>query len=159
MGRLRPMWLLGCGSAVTMTAAFLAPSMGSVPYPDGYRHWVHVKSALIGPGRPSHGLHHIYANDKALIGYQTGRFPDGSVIVFDLLDVTTTDAVTAEASRIHVDVMRKDDSQFPEDGGWGFEEFQGDSREPSLDAPTRTGCRQCHSKQKDNDFVFSQFRK
>jgi len=154
---MQPAWLLGCGSVVILTAAFLAPPSGSVPYPEGYRHWVHVKSALIPPGRPSGGFHHIYANDKALVGYQTGRFPDGSVIVYDLLDATTTAEVTAEASRIHIDVMRKDGTQFP-DGGWGFEEFQGDSREPSLAAKARAACQECHSKQKDRDFVFSRFR-
>ena len=31
------------------------------------------------------GIHHIYANDLALQGYRSQRFPDGSVIIFDLL--------------------------------------------------------------------------
>jgi len=152
-------WLLAFGSAVTATAAFRASGAGPVPYPDGYRHWVHVKSELIGPGRPSHGLHHIYANDKALLGYRTGRFPDGSVLVFDLLEVATADDVTVEASRRLIDVMHKDSNRFADGGGWGFEEFRGNSRDPALDAPARMGCLQCHTKKKDRDFVFSEFRR
>jgi hypothetical protein len=36
---------------------------GEVPYPEGYRGWVHVRSGLTGPESPSYkatgGLHHI----------------------------------------------------------------------------------------------------
>jgi hypothetical protein len=50
-----------------------------VPYPEGYRRWTHVRSGLTGPESPDYqltgGLHHIYANDKAMEGYEAGRFP------------------------------------------------------------------------------------
>ena len=32
------------------------------------------------------GIHHIYANDKAIEGYRNELFPDGAVIIFDLLE-------------------------------------------------------------------------
>lgn len=146
------------GSAVMVTAAFRTSGSDPVPYPDGYRQWVHVKSALVGGGGPGHGLHHIYANDKALRGYPVGRFPNGSVIVFDVFEVATTGNVTAEVSRRHIDVMHKDSSRFAESGGWGFEEFRGGGRDPALDAPTRMACLQCHTAKKDRDFVYSSFR-
>jgi len=41
-------------------------------------------------GYPLHaafgGLHHLYANATALAGYRSGRFDDGAVIVFGLLN-------------------------------------------------------------------------
>src|SRR5215469_18954525 len=59
-------------------------------FPKEFRKWAHVKSVLVGPQSAAFategGIHHIYANDKALEGYETGKFPDGSVIVYDLLE-------------------------------------------------------------------------
>lgn len=135
----------------------------TVVYPSGYRQWTHVKSALVGPQSPIFarygGLHHIYANDKALEGYRTGQFQDGSVIVFDLLEVRESTGVTAEGTRRFIDVMAKDSKRFAETGGWGFEEFKGDSQsERVLTAEAKSGCYKCHAQKKDQGFVFSAFR-
>src|SRR5262247_348560 len=83
-----------------------------IPYPSSYREWVHVKSALIDPKSPMAGryggLHHIYANQKAMEGYRTGKFPEGSVIVFDLFETREAAGITAEGPRKFIDVMAKD---------------------------------------------------
>jgi len=134
-----------------------------VNYPQDYRQWVHVRSALIGPQNPIYarygGLHHIYANQLAMEGYRTGRFPDGSVIVFDLLETKENAGVTSEGPRRFIDVMTKDSRQYDQTGGWGFEEFKGDSRtDRALTAETRTACYTCHTTVKGHDFVFSAFR-
>src|SRR5262245_44936025 len=79
-----------------------------------YRGWTHVKSVLIGPKSAAFategGIHHIYANEKALEGLRTGRFPDGSTLIYDLLEVKEGDGVTSEGSRRRLDVMVKDDA-------------------------------------------------
>jgi hypothetical protein len=132
-----------------------------VPYPDGFRRWAHVKSTLSAPRRdadPRSGIHHIYANEMALRGYATGRFPDGSVIVFDLLDVATADGTTREGARKLVDVMHKDSARFAATGGWGYEEFRGDTRERVVADRASTACFQCHTQRKDSDYVFSKLR-
>jgi hypothetical protein len=134
-----------------------------VEYPGGYRGWAHVKSALVGPQSPSFqrygGLHHIYANEKAMEGYRTGQFQDGSVIVFDLLEVQEKAGVTGEAARRFIDVMVKDGKRFAATGGWGFEEFKGDSQsERVLTSEAKTACYNCHAQKKDHGFVFSLFR-
>lgn len=143
-------------------AAF-SQSIKTVAYPEGYRRWVHVKSGLVGPESPAHkkygGLHHIYANDKALKGFKTGKFPDGAVIVFDLLETQTKNGVTTEGARRFIDVMQKDSRNFAKTGGWGFEEFRGSSRtERTLNEQGKTGCFACHASRKEKDFVFSFFR-
>lgn len=140
-----------------------AESPEQVPYPEGYRRWARVKSALIGPENPIYerygGLHHIYANDKAMEGYRTGRFPDGSVIVFDLLETQTKEGLMTEGRRRFVDVMHKDSKRFAETGGWGFEEFRKDSHKDRTIGPdAKTKCFDCHAGQKEKDFVFSSFR-
>jgi hypothetical protein len=135
----------------------------TVAYPSGYRQWAHVKSALVGPQSPIYarygGLHHIYANDKALEGYRTGQFQDGSIIVFDLLEVRENAGVTAEGTRKFIDVMAKDSKRFAPTGGWGFEEFKGDSQsERVLTSEAKTACYNCHLQKKEHGFVFSLLR-
>jgi hypothetical protein len=126
--------------------------------------WTHVRTVLIGPQSPAFesfgGLHHIYANEKAMEGYGAGRFPDGSVLVFELLETKENAGVTTEGPRKRVGVMVKETKRYAETGGWGFESFQGDSQtERRLNAEGRTACFKCHESQKDNDYVFSKLRK
>ena len=133
-----------------------------VPYPEGYRMWTHVKTGLIGPQNPnfafSGGYHHIYANAKAMQGYSSGYFPEGSVLVFDVLDTKEQNGNTQESNRNHLDVMVKDSLKYSSTGGWGYEEFNGDSHTERRLTPTvRTQCFNCHAK-KDN-YVYSVFRK
>lgn len=148
-----------------VAALYLGAAPGNpVAYPQGYRNWTHVKSALIGPKSPFYetvgGLHHIYANEKAMEGYRTGRFPNGSVLVFDLFATRETEGTTIEGSRRHIDVMEKDSKRFSTTGGWGYEEFKGDSQtERALTAQAVQACHSCHEGAKNHDSVFSRFRK
>jgi hypothetical protein len=149
---------------MTLSISLRAKPNDEVPYPVGYRMWTHVRTVLIGPQSPAFesfgGLHHIYANQKAMEGYRAGRFPDGSVLVFELLETRESAGVTAEGPRKRVGVMVKESKRYAETGGWGFESFQGDSQtERRLNAEGRMACFKCHEPQKDRDFVFSEFRK
>lgn len=133
---------------------------GVIPFPEGYRKWVHVKSTLIGPQSPAFerngGIHHFYANDKALEGYGSGAFPDGSVLVDDLLEAKDAAGVTSDGTRRRVAVMVKQGLRFRETGGWGFEVFKGDGRDAALDAAAKAACFACHKSGRDS--VFSEFR-
>jgi hypothetical protein len=135
-----------------------------IPYPMGYRQWVHVMSALVGPESPffknSGGIHHIYANDKAMEGYKSGRFPDGSIIVADFLETQESKGITTEGPRRRIDVMLKDGNRYTETGGWGFEQFRGDSQiDRMVTAEIAAKCFACHVTQKEHDSVFSKYRK
>jgi len=139
-------------------------SFEQVPYPEGYRLWAHVRCGVTGPESPDFkntgGIHHIYANDKALEGYLKGRFPDGSTIVYDLLEAPTKDGVTTEGRRRYLTVMTKDSKRFTETGGWGFEVFRKDSHtDRAIAGAAKTRCFDCHASQKDRDYVFGSFRK
>jgi hypothetical protein len=152
------MWLGAMGLGAS--AADEAP----VPYPKGYRDWVHVKSMVIQPGHALYdafgGIHHLYANPKAMAGYRAGgRFPDGAVIVFDLLEARSADHAVQEGARKVLGVMVKDSRRYKATGGWGFEGFKGDSTsERAVGANAATACFQCHQARKDNDHVFSAWR-
>lgn len=154
--------LVAARSAEILSSAQIS-TPDAVPYPEGYREWMHVKSALITP--PSRGfkrfggLHHIYANAKALEGYRTGVFADGAVIVADFLETQEKDGDVSEGKRRFIDVMQKDSKHFAQTGGWGFEEFSGDSKtERTLTNPAKE-CFQCHTAKQESGFVFSSLRK
>jgi hypothetical protein len=155
---------LAIGAVTAATAGALALAAApEVPYPTNYRNWAHVKSMVIEPGHALHaafgGIHHLYANEKALLGYRSGKFPDGAVIVFDLLDVNAADHAITEGKRKVVGVMHRDAAKYAATGGWGFEGFAGDSRtERAVGANAATACFACHTARKPNDYVFSSYR-
>ncbi len=152
--------LIGMGIAALGITTAIAMDSAAVPYPQGYRQWHHVKSMVINPGHSLYasfgGIHHIYANDKAVAGYAAGKFADGSVLVFDLLTATSSDNTVTEGARKVVGVMHKDSRKYAATGGWGFEGFKGDSKtERAVGANAATACFGCHEPQKGRDFVFS----
>jgi len=155
--------LLFSAVALAVVGAVVAASSNDVPYPEGYRKWQHVKSMVIQEGHPLHGafggIHHLYANEKAIMGYRTGRFSDGSVIAFDLLEATSIDNAIVEGKRKVLGVMHKDSSKYASTGGWGFEGFAADSKtERAVGANAATACFGCHTAQRSSDYVFSHYR-
>lgn len=135
----------------------------SVPFPAGYRTWVHVKSSVVGPQSESFarngGLHHFYANGKAVKGYRSGSFPDGAVLVDERLQTREEKGNTLEGALVSVAVMVKDGRRHRDTGGWGFEVFRGDNRSTgALTDETRAACFACHGKMTGHDSVFSELR-
>lgn len=150
-------------SAAVITSGALAADVAPVPYPKGYRQWQHVKSMVIEPGHSLYeafgGIHHLYANAKAMEGYRSGKFPDGAVIVFDLLEAKSGDKAVTEGKRKVVGVMLRDARRYAATGGWGFEGFAGDSdTQRAVGDKAATACFTCHEAQKQRDFVFSNYR-
>ncbi|MEW5891216.1 MAG: cytochrome P460 family protein [Pseudomonadota bacterium] len=148
------------GIAAAMEALAADPV---VPYPAGYRDWHHVKSMVIEEGHPLHasfgGIHHIYANDKAMKGYHSGTFPDGAVIIFDLLEAQHQGNAITEGARKVVGVMHKDAKKFAATGGWGFEGFGGgDPKNRVVGNNAASACFACHQPQKAQDYTFSRLR-
>lgn len=145
------------------TATIALTDDSQVPYPEGYRDWHHVKSMVIEEGHPLYGafggIHHLYANDKAMEGYRKGTFPDGSVIVFDLLESVHDGNAVTEGDRKVVGVMYKDAMKFAATGGWGFEGFGGGDRSNRVVGENAaSACFGCHAPQKDQDYTFSKLR-
>ena len=147
--------------AVTWCANAISDSAG-VDYPADYRSWQHVKSMIIQPGHPLEdpfgGIHHIYANSKAMTGLSNGKYEDGAVFVFDLLGYEDSNQTIVESDRIRIDVMQYDREQFSETGGWGFETFVGDSSSKRLDQDVVVSCYNCHIPAEASNYVYSQYR-
>ena len=136
----------------------------TAPFPKEFRNWAHVKSVLVGPQSGAFategGIQHIYANEKALEGYKTSKFPDGSVIVYDLLETREIAGNTIEGPTRRIDVMVKQGELYRTTGGWAFMRFPGGNPiDGKLTADRQAACAACHAKRKDHNFVFSEFRK
>lgn len=149
--------------ALLLLLLALAAGAADVPYPEGYRNWRHVKSMVIEKGHPLYesfgGIHHIYANEKAVTGYRTGNWADGAVIVFDLLEAVRDGNALVEGPRKVVGVMHRDAKRYSQTGGWGFEGFKGDSKtDRAVGANAAAACFNCHAGQKDRGYVFSAIR-
>ncbi len=151
-------------TAFLSTSFFLRAQLGDTDrFPSEFRRWAHVKSVLVGPQSAAFpaegGIHHIYANEPALHGYDTGKFPDGSIIVYDLLETKEVAGNTIEGPTRRVDVMVKDSERYRATGGWEFMSFpKGNPSDGRLTAERQATCSACHAKRKDHDFVFSEFR-
>jgi hypothetical protein len=139
-----------------------ADTSRTVAYPEGYRSWVHIKSALIGPAHRTFatngGFQHVYANVAAQAGYRTRSFPDGSVIVVDWLDMTVQGGAFIEGPRRQIDVMVRDTRRFAQTGGWGFQRFMKDSKTELAASPTPQQCFACHDQLKKDGLVLSSYR-
>lgn len=158
--------IVAAGLAVISSLVFISVGTASdnkVPYPEDYRNWTHVKTMLIEPGHvlenPFQGIHHIYANKKALKGLKSGSYANGSVLVFDLLKYNEQDKAIHESERKLVGVMYKNKRKYSDTGGWGFEGFAGNSKTKRLTTDAGSSCFSCHAGLEDSGFVFSKFRK
>ncbi len=153
--------ILGAAGALAWSLAVRSDAgRAVVPYPEGYRLWAHVKTTVIGPQSPDFqrngGIHHFYANPKAMEGYRTGAFPEGAILVDDSMEANDKAGTITEGARHRVAVMVRDAGLYKASGGWGFEIFKGDGREPALTAEGRAACFACHSNAKS--LVFSEYR-
>jgi hypothetical protein len=162
---VRKILLIPVATAVFACSFSLCAQLNdTAPFPKEFRKWAHVKTVLVGPQSAAYategGIHHIYANEKALEGYDTGKFPDGAVIVYDLLETKEIAGNTIEGLTRRIDVMIKDSERYRTTGGWEFVSFPGGNpTSGKLTAERKAACSACHATRKDHDFVFSEFRK
>ena len=90
-------------------------------YPDGYRNWAHVKARWSVP--PAKTLPPSVAFNTSMRkrrgdGPAIARnFPEGSIVVFDWLEMRDNNGAFEEGPRRQVDVMVKDSQRFAKTGG------------------------------------------
>ena len=137
--------------ALLLPATVLSAAVPALP--KGYQGWqkserkvVTDKSSLF------YGIHYIYADKKAMKGYQGGnRFAEGSTIVVEHFNIKEGSAV--DGSKNMVVLMRKDKRR-KDTGGWLFAGYGADGRPSGLDPLTT--CFGCHQKDAaQREFVIS----
>ena len=151
--------LLTTATVLSVSASYAAES---AYFPGEFRRWVHVGTGVIVPSSNPQmagedGMHHIFANQKAVDGYASGDFADGSIIVYELRQAQQKNGVIFEGERKRVDLMIKDPS-LKGTGGWRFERFWGADQTQNALRDSGTACFQCHSKASTHGFVFSKLQ-
>ena len=158
---MRPVHLRSLVAAAVIVIPASMARVADVTYPEGYRTWSHVKSAFMGPTHASYnalgGFRHVYANAKAMEGYRTRSFPDGSVIVFDYFIASDSAGFFSEGERRQIDVMEKDSRKFAATGGWGFQRFAKNTT-VRVATPSPQQCFACHDRLKKDGLVLSTYR-
>lgn len=123
-----------------------------------------VETSSEASGHGAAGLHNVYTQ-RAAIDYfrDTGMFPDGAVVIKELLKADTASMTTGTVSRgTEVEgwfVMVKDtQGRFPSNplwgDGWGWSLFNADQPDATVTRNYKTECIGCHIPARKDDWIY-----
>lgn len=159
--------IVGLRTNQTSVAAASGPSYttdGRLKLPTGYRKWVFIGAPLTPNGLNSGKagfpeFHNVYVEDKNLTAYQkTGEFPEGTVIVKELLLLrkgtypdgsadTPAGRGFSQGAYNGMDVTVKDSQRYAKTNKWGFYNFGHHALpyEAAAKEASRAECAGCHA--------------
>lgn len=143
--------LTGCIMLLTACSAVAASTAPPLPR---YQEWKKSSRKVVTDKKSLfYGIHYIYADSKAMKGYQAGnKFPEGSRIVVEHYTIKGNNS-SIDGPKNMVVLMKKDKRQ-KATGGWLYAGYGADGKASGLD-PVKN-CFECHQKEvADRDYVFS----
>lgn len=172
--------ILICAAAradIALQSAYesLVDKFGNISLPENYRRdWAFlgtwsiakedVETSSAASGHGAAGLHNVYTQQATIDHFrETGMFPDGAVIIKELLKAETTSMTTGTVSRGTVVegwfVMVKDtQDRFPSNplwgDGWGWSLFNADQPESTVTTNYKTECIGCHIPARKDDWIY-----
>lgn len=135
-----------------------------------YREWIYVGTPLT-PNDMNNGkaafpeFHNVYIDPESWAQFKkTGNFPDGTVMVKELVSVGSKLASSGsgyfQGEFLGLEAAVKSAAKHPkEPGNWGYYSFTQDGKEPKKTTtimPT-ANCNACHQTTAKQDYVFTQF--
>ncbi len=159
-------------NATTKTGSYATfNEKGELIRPTGYREWVFIGAPLT-PNDMNDGkaafpeFHNVYIDPESWSHWKkTGDFADGTLIVKELTDVGSKQAVSGngyfQGEYIGLEAMVKSKQHLPNSPGhWGFFRFtmenNQDLRKSAL-AQANENCSACHQSHAKTDLVFTQY--
>lgn len=137
--------------------------------PKDYREWVYVGTPVT-PNDMNDGkaivpeFHNIYINPEGFAHWKkTGEFPDGTMVVKELLSVGAKKALTGNGYFMGeftgLEAAVKDSKRFPDEpGNWAYFMFGMEYPLARKAAPKPTAeCNSCHEANAKDDWVFTQY--
>lgn len=161
--------------SLASTYSTLVDKYGNISLPDDFRRdWAFlgtwsiadedVKTSSEASGHGAAGLHNVYTQRATIDHFRaTGKFPDGAVIVKELLKGATASMTTGTVSRgTEVEgwfVMVKDTrGRFPGHSlwgdGWGWSLFSADQAATTVTKNYKTECIGCHIPARKDDWIY-----
>ncbi len=142
---------------------------GELERPTGYRKWTYIGTPVtphdMNDGKaPFPEFHSVYMNPDAFDHYEeTGEFPDGTVLVKELIDVGDKEASSGNGyfmgEFVGLEVAMKDKVRFKDEpGNWAYFSFghKYPLKEMAKVQPA-VSCNECHDGEADDDWVFTQY--
>ena len=159
---------LDAQSSYNGVTAAVVDSEGNLRVPSDYRtayetlgSWAVANDK--GPG--SKQLHVVYASPGTIAAFRKdGQFPDGTVLVKEVFNATTTTMTTGTVSsagtRAGWFVMVKDRvGRFPGNklwgDGWGWSWFAANNAQKTTSTDYKTDCQSCHAPAQKSDWIYA----
>jgi hypothetical protein len=159
---------LSAASEKTKVAKF--DKDGNLIRPEGYRMWVYVGAPVtpndLNKGKaPFPEFHSVYIDPQSFAVYKkTGKFPDGTVMIKELISVGATKAASGNGyfmgNFIGLEAEVKDSKRFPKEPGyWAYFSFTdpGKPYKAKAKASPTAACNTCHEQNAADDWVFTQY--
>jgi hypothetical protein len=167
--------VLSADTSFTSTYGSLVDDAGSISLPENFReNWTFlgtwsiaakdVETSSSASGHGAAGLHNVYTqNGVAEYFRQKGAFPDGAVIIKELLKADTASMTTGTVSRGFETegwfIMIKDtQSRFPSNSlwgdGWGWALFKVNQPDRPVTQNYKTECIGCHIPARQDDWIY-----
>ena len=142
-----------------------ADNQGHIRLPRDYRAAWSYLGAFVVPDEKAegYGFHDVFTQPSTVKAYkETGKYPDGAVLVKEIRTVKTGKMTTGEASwagDIKAWFVMVKDAQGRFKGnpnwgdGWGWAKFNVDAPNATITKNYKTECIGCHSPVKNTDFI------
>ncbi|MGI9415722.1 MAG: cytochrome P460 family protein [Hyphomicrobiales bacterium] len=141
---------------------------GSITIPKDYRSWRFLGTWAVATDEDdevgSKGFHNVYTQPETVAAFRsTGKFPDGAVLVKELLKAKTDTMTTGEVSHATETegwfIMIKDtQGRFKGNGlwgdGWGWALFNADDPTATATEDYKEECIPCHVPAEKDDWIY-----
>lgn len=141
---------------------------GKITIPMNYRSWQFLGTWAVAPDEDgavgSKGFHNVYTQPETVAAFRsTGKFPDGAVLVKELIKATTDDMTTGEISYAAETegwfIMIKDtQGRFNGNAlwgdGWGWALFNADDPATTVTENYKDDCIACHVPAENDDWIY-----
>jgi len=154
------------GQAAEQFSPYVGPD-GTITLPADFRSWSYLGSWVVDSDEEdggADGIHNVYTQPSTVEAYRgTGQFPDGAVLVKELLATETGDMTTGRVSHAKTTdgwfVMIKDSKgRFSDNplwgNGWGWALFYSDNPAMTVTEDYENDCLPCHVPAKNTDWIY-----
>lgn len=160
--------LILSGAALGESFSPYVDDKGKISIPTDFRSWYFLGSWGVATDEEdkagSKGFHNVYTQPETVSAYrETGKFPDGAVLVKELLKAKTDGMTTGEISYATETegwfVMIKDSKgRFKGNKlwgrGWGWSLFKAKDPKNTATKNFKANCIPCHVPAKKNDWIY-----
>jgi hypothetical protein len=141
---------------------------GNITIPKDFRNWQFLGTWGVATDEEDQvglkGIHNVYTQPETVAAFRsTGKFPDGAVLVKELLKAKTNDMTTGEISYATETegwfIMIKDtEGRFKSNklwgDGWGWALFNADDPSTTVSKNYKDDCISCHVPAKEDDWIY-----